>query len=107
MAGKKFTFSSELEEQMEQLVEVAKKERTYGEIQGQLTTLKKQLEQSRSRDLVRYKDEIGRILEEEIAFHFGLVKAQVELSLQHDTELKEAVKYLQQEEQYKNLLSSK
>lgn len=107
LAGKKFTFSSELEEQMEQLVEVAKKERTYGEIQGQLTTLKKQLEQSRSRDLVRYKDEIGRILEEEIAFHFGLVKAQVELSLQHDTELKEAVKYLQQEGQYKNLLSSK
>lgn len=104
---KKFTFSSELEEQMEQLVEVAKKERTYGEIQGQLSTLKKQLEQNRSKDLVRYKDEIGRILEEEIAFHFGLIRAQVELSLQRDKELIEAVKNLQQEDQYKNLLSSK
>lgn len=107
LTSKKFTFSSELEEQMEQLVEVAKKERTYGEIQGQLNTLKKQLEQNRSKDLVRYKDEIGRILEEEIAFHFGLIKAQVELSLQRDNELKEAVKNLQQEDQYKNLLSSK
>lgn len=104
---KKFTFSSELEEQMEQLVEVAKKERTYGEIQGQLSTLKKQLEQNRSKDLVRYKDEIGRILEEEIAFHFGLIRAQIELSLQRDKELIEAVKNLQQEDQYKNLLSSK
>ncbi|MEP2670134.1 MAG: S41 family peptidase [Cyclobacteriaceae bacterium] len=107
LASKKFTFSSELEEQMEQLVEVAKKERTYGEIQGQLNTLKKQLEQNRSKDLVRYKDEIGRILEEEIAFHFGLIKAQVELSLQRDNELNEAVINLQQEDQYKNLLSSK
>ncbi|MFZ1808303.1 MAG: S41 family peptidase [Cyclobacteriaceae bacterium] len=107
LASKKFTFSSELEEQMEQLVEVAKKERTYGEIQGQLSTLKKQLEQNRSKDLVRYKDEIGRIMEEEIAFHFGLIKAQVELSLMRDNELKDAVKNLQQEEHYRNLLSSK
>lgn len=107
LASKKFTFSSELEEQMEQLVEVAKKERTYGEIQGQLSALKKQLEQNRSKDLVRYKDEIGRILEEEIAFHFGLIKAQVELSFQRDNELKEAVKNLQEEAQYKNLLSSR
>lgn len=107
LAGKKFTFSSELEKQMEHLVEVAKKERTYGEIQGQLSTLKKQLEQNRSKDLMRYKDEIGRILEEEIAFHFGLIRAQVELSLQRDKELKEALINLQQEDQYKNLLSSK
>jgi carboxyl-terminal processing protease len=107
LATKKFTFSSELEEQMEQLEEVAKKERSYGEIQSQLKSLKNQIEQNRSKDLMRYKEEIGKILEEEIAFHFGLIKAQVELSLQRDNELKEAVKNLQEETQYKNLLSSK
>lgn len=107
LASKKFTFSSELEEQMKQLEEVAKKERSYGEIQSQLKSLKNQIEQNRSKDLMRYKDEIGKILEEEIAFHFGLIKAQVEMSLQRDNELKEAVKNLQEETQYKNLLSSK
>ncbi|MCB0493805.1 MAG: PDZ domain-containing protein [Cyclobacteriaceae bacterium] len=107
LASKKFTFSSELEEQMKQLEEVAKKERSYGEIQSQLKSLKNQIEQNRSKDLMRYKDEIGKILEEEIAFHFGLIKAQVEMSLQRDKELKEAVKNLQEETQYKNLLSSK
>ncbi len=104
---KKFVFSSDLEEQMEQLVEVARKERTYSEIQGQLNALKNQIEQNRTKDLMRYKDEIGKMLEEEIAFHFGLIKAQVELSLQRDNELNEAVKTLQQEDQYKNLLSSR
>lgn len=107
LASKKFTFSSELEEQMKQLEEVAKKERSYGEIQSQLKSLKNQIEQNRFKDLMRYKDEIGKILEEEIAFHFGLIKAQVEMSLQRDKELKEAVKNLQEETQYKNLLSSK
>ncbi|MEZ4945309.1 MAG: S41 family peptidase [Cyclobacteriaceae bacterium] len=107
LASKKFTFSSELEEQMKQLEEVAKKERSYGEIQSQLKSLKNQIEQNRFKDLMRYKDEIGKILEEEIAFHFGLIKAQVEMSLQRDNELKEAVKNLQEETQYKNLLSSK
>lgn len=107
LTEKKFVFSSELEEQMTQLEEVAKKERTYNEIQGQLNTLKNQIEQSRSKGLVRYKDEIRKILEEEIAFHFGLIRAQVELSLQRDIELKEAVKNLQEEAQYKNLLSTR
>lgn len=104
---KKFTFSSELEEQMTQLVEVAKRERTYGELQGQLSTLKKQIEQNRAKDLMRYKDEIGTILEEEIAFHIGLIKAQVELSMKRDNELREAIQNLQEETQYKNLLTSR
>jgi len=107
LAGKKFVFSSELEEQMKELVEVAKKERTYGEIQGQLSALKNQIELNRSKDLSRYKDEIAKVLEEEIAFHFGLIKAQTELSIKSDNELKEAAKYLHDSLQYRTLLSSK
>jgi len=107
LLGKKFAFSSELEEEMAQLEEVARKERAYNEIQGQLNTLKNQIEKSRPKDLMRNKEEIVKVLEEEIAFHVGLVKAQVALSLQRDNELKEALKNLREEGQYKNLLSSK
>ncbi|MEQ8425315.1 MAG: S41 family peptidase, partial [Cyclobacteriaceae bacterium] len=107
LTEKKFTFSSELEEQMDQLVAVAKKERTYGELQGQLKLLQNQIEQNRAKDLTRYRDEISRVLEEEIAFHYGLVKAQVELSLERDKELSAAVTSLHEEAQYRNLLSSK
>ena len=107
LAEKKFVFRSELEEQMKQLVEVAKKERTYSELQGQLSKLQDQIVTNRAKDLERYKDEISRVLEEEIAFHFGLIKSQVELSLERDKELSEAIRYLHEDEQYRNLLSSK
>ncbi len=107
LAEKKFVFQSELEEQMKQLVVVAKKERTYNELQGQLSKLQDQIVTNRTKDLERYKDEISRVLEEEIAFHFGLVKSQVELSLERDKELTEAIRYLHEDEQYRNLLSAK
>lgn len=107
LAGKKFVFSSELEYQMEQLIEAAKKERTYDELKGQLATLQGQINQNRSKDLTRYKDEISRILEQEIAFHQGLIRYQVELSLLRDLEFKEAVKYLREDSEYHKLLSAR
>ncbi|HNP96207.1 MAG TPA: S41 family peptidase [Cyclobacteriaceae bacterium] len=103
---KKFTFSSELEERMNDLIEVAKKERSYDELVSQLTTLEKQIEQNRSKDLNRYKPEISRVLSEEIAFHAGLIKARVELSFRNDNELNEAARFLHEQDRYKSLLSS-
>ncbi|MCB0488949.1 MAG: S41 family peptidase [Cyclobacteriaceae bacterium] len=103
---KKFTFSSELEERMNDLIEVAKKERSYDELVSQLTTLEKQIEQNRSKDLNRYKPEISRVLSEEIAFHAGLIKARVELSFRNDNELNEAARFLHEQDRYTSLLSS-
>ncbi|MGE0590819.1 MAG: S41 family peptidase [Cyclobacteriaceae bacterium] len=103
---KKFTFSSELEERMNDLIEVAKKERSYDELVSQLTMLEKQIEQNRSKDLNRYKPEISRVLSEEIAFHAGLIKARVELSFRNDNELTEAARFLHEQDRYKSLLSS-
>lgn len=107
LTTKKFTFNSDLEKQMEQLVAVSKKERMYGELQGQLSALQNQIGQNRKKDLMRYKDEIAKVLEEEIAFHYGLIKSQVMLSLERDNEMKEAIKYLHEDGQYRSLLSSK
>jgi len=101
---KRFIFSSELEDQMMLLTEVAKKERAYAEIQTQLSALEQQIEKSRAKDLDRYKAEITRILEEEIAFHYGLVKAKVEQSLATDKVVAEASRFLLEEAGYKKLL---
>lgn len=107
LAIKKFVFSSQLEDQMKELVEAAKKERTYDELKGQLSALQTQINQNRAKDLTRYKDEISAILEEQIGFHYGLIKFQVELSLQQDKEFKEAVKVLREDSEYRKLLSAR
>lgn len=105
LKAKNFVFSSALEEQMKILIEVAKQERAFSELQPQLTSLEKQIEQSRTQDLSRYKNEITQILEEEIAFHYGLTKAKVEQSLPADQTVLEASRLLHEDSQYKMLLS--
>ncbi len=105
LKSKNFVFSSGLEEQMRRLIEVAKQERSFDELQPQLTSLEKQIEQSRSEDLVRYKNEITQMLSEEIAFHYGLTKARVEQSLPFDKAVTEASRLLHEDSQYKMLLS--
>ena len=92
---------------MTQLIGVAKKERTFTELEGQFSALQNLIGRNRSNDLMRYKDEITNVLEEEIAFHYGLIKFQVELSLVRDKQFNEAIKYLREEAQYKNLLSAR
>ncbi len=102
---KKFEYTSEMEMQLESLVEVAKKERAYGELETELNELQTQIAKNRANDLQKFKDEISRVLEEEIAFHYGLVRAQIEVSSARDKELIEAISTLREDSIYKRLLS--
>lgn len=100
-----FVYSSELEKQMDQLITLAEKERSNKEIRRELDFLQAKIKESRATDLLRFKNEVSAILEEEIAFHYGLVKDQIEIALDRDKEIKEALKYLGDEVAYKKLLS--
>jgi carboxyl-terminal processing protease len=101
----KFTFSSELDQRTDELIASAKKERYYDELQGQLIELKAKIEQSKNTALIRNKPELSRILEEEIAFHYSLVKGQVEVSMERDKEISEARKILSDLGAYKKMLA--
>jgi len=102
---KKYEYTSEMEMQLESLVEVAKKERVYGELESELNDLQAQIAKNRANDLKKFKDEISRVLEEEIAFHYGLMRAQIEVSSARDKELIEAIGTLKNDSAYKRLLS--
>jgi len=106
LKGKKFEYSSELEQQVDQLIATAKKEKIYTELQTQLDDLRSGIKSNRSTDLLRFKSEISRVLEEEIAFHYGLTKAQIQVSESRDAELVAAIKTLNEGDQYKKLLSA-
>ncbi len=55
----KFTYSTPLERNTKQLIETAKEERYYSELETQLNSLKNKIESSKSTDLMRFKDEIS------------------------------------------------
>jgi carboxyl-terminal processing protease len=101
----KFSYSSPLEEHIEKLVETAKKEKYYSQLDGELKGLKNKIESSKAADLETYKKEILEILQEQIAFHYALNEGQAEISLQHDNAILEARKVLKDSEIYNKLLS--
>jgi carboxyl-terminal processing protease len=102
----KFSFTPELERKMDLLIASAKTEKYYDQLQSSLSDLKSKIIQSRSNDLIRFKAEIERVLEEEIAFHYLLSQGQIDVSLDRDVEVLAAKKLLSDQAKYHQLLSA-
>lgn len=103
--SKKFQYITALEKSTMELVEAAKKEKFYPELEDELTSLKNKVEANKSNELHRFKSEIKSLLEEQIAFHYGLTEGQAEISLARDPEILEAKKVLNDPGTYKKILS--
>lgn len=102
----KFSYTTSVEENMTKLIETAKKERYYNELDNELNDLRNKMASSKSGDFINHKAEIIEILQEQIAFHYDLNEGQAEVSLRHDKAITEARKVLQDSLNYNKLLSS-
>ncbi|HEY6438176.1 MAG TPA: hypothetical protein VIY47_16410, partial [Ignavibacteriaceae bacterium] len=103
--SQKFSYSTELETSTKQLIEAAKQERYYNELEGQLGDLKKKIEMNKASDFIKFKKEISEIIEQQIAFHYALAEGQAAVSLPNDPTVSQAIKVLNDNSQYKNILS--
>lgn len=101
----KFTYSTAIERNTKLLIDAAKKERYYSNLEGQLNALKNKVDATKTGDLVRFKTEIKEILEEQIAFHFGLSEGQAAVSLTRDKTILEARNVLNNPETYHKILT--
>jgi carboxyl-terminal processing protease len=101
----KFSYSTAIERNAKLLIEAAKQERYYPELEGQLNGLKSKIEAVKASDLSRFKNEIKDILEEQIAFHYALNEGQAAVSLHRDKTVIEARKILNDAEAYHKLLT--
>lgn len=100
----KFSYESETDKKANDLIASAKKDKYYEDLQQPLKELIAKMDQNKSAALVRFKPEISRILEEEIAFHYRLAKGQLEVSMNRDNEILEATKILANTAAYKKIL---
>jgi carboxyl-terminal processing protease len=101
----KFSYSIAIERNTKQLIEAAKQERYYGELEAQLNVLKNKIDAAKAADLSRFKNEIKEILEEQIAFHYALNEGQASISLNRDKTIVEARKILNNTEAYHKTLT--
>ena len=105
--GKDYEYSTQIEKTLAQLEEESKQEKYHDALKEQIESFKQQVKHSKEKDLVTFKRDIKRVLEEEIVSRYFLQKGIIEASFKYDNELKEALRVLANQAEYSKILSGK
>lgn len=107
MKGKKLSYASELDTQLQELEEMAKKEKYLNDLKPTLEQLRQRVRESRKQDMLLFKDQIKKLLEEEIASRYYLERGMVEVGFKYDDEVKKAIEVLHNTALYQKTLNIK
>ena len=99
-----FTYDPVSQKQFAELVKTAKFEGYYEEAKSAFDELEKKLNHDVAFDLEKHKDVLMQVLESEIIAAYYYQAGAIEAGLNYDRQLKEAVRLLQNPEEYKKLL---
>jgi carboxyl-terminal processing protease len=104
---KDINYTTQSKSQLKQLIELAEKERYYGDSKSEFDALLNKLTPNLSDDLERYKDEITRLLEEEIASRYYYSKGRLLIGLREDKEVVKALEIINNTTKYNAILGKK
>lgn len=105
MKGKDYTYKSHLEYGLQQLIETSKKEKYYEGLQGQLDQISTRLKDGKKNELTLFRDQIKRMIEEEIVSRHHLDRGRIQSAFKYDDEVKKAIEVLHDQDQYKKILN--
>ncbi len=105
MKGKDYSYKSYVEYGIQQLIEQAKKEKYYDGLRGDLDQINSHLAESKKNELMLYKDQIKRMLEEEIISRQHFEKGRIESGFKYDPDVKKAIDVLHDGAQYRKVLN--
>ncbi len=104
LQDKEYDYETESEQILEELRKVTTDEKYFDKISTEFESLRTKLSHNKQEDLITFKDEISKVLANEIVSRYFYQKGRIENSLQFDNEIKEAVKTLNNTEQYNSIL---
>lgn len=104
MKGKDYSYTSLLDLQLREITREAEREKYYAELKPQLDAIRAKVDESKKNELILYKDQIKKLLEEDIIARYHLEKGSVEASFKYDLELKKASEVLLNQAQYAKIL---
>jgi len=102
-----FTYDPVSQKQLKQLEETAKAEGYYEQAREAFELLESKLKHDVATDIDKHEDILRQIIELDIIAAYYYQAGSIEAGLQHDKQLKEAIRLLQQPETYKKLLIPK
>lgn len=101
------SYKTESEEKLDALKEAATEEKYFDAVKSQYEAIKKKLEHDKEQDMIKNKDEIITVLENEIAGRYYYAYGKVKKSYQNDPEVAKAIELINDTKQYNELLTAK
>jgi carboxyl-terminal processing protease len=105
--GKDYDYTTSSEVKLADLRKSIKDDDFSPDVQKVIADLETQIKHDKSKDLLKYKPEIKRLIEQEIASRYGYEKARIANSLKDDNEVKKAIEVLSDSLKYKSMLTAK
>ena len=105
--SKDFNYTTKAEKDIVKLEKTFAEEEYQEDLQDALHQLREQLEESKDLDLDKHKEEITRLLREEIIQRYYYKQGVIESSFVYDEDIKAAIEVLNDKERYKKILSGK
>lgn len=105
MKTRDFSYQTPAEGQLKQLTREAKSERFYEDLKPQIDQIQARITEGKKTDLITFKEEIKSMLEQDIVARYYLERGQVEVSFEHDHEIKMAINVFNNPSQYKKILN--
>jgi carboxyl-terminal processing protease len=99
--GKKdISYSTNVEQSVEDLIKKAKEDKHFEDIKTDIELIKKKISSNKANDLMRFKDEIREMLEEEIVSRYYFQKGIIEASFDDDENIQAAVNVLNNQNKF-------
>jgi carboxyl-terminal processing protease len=106
LQGKDYTYKTGSEEALVILQKSAQDDKYFEDIKTEYEQLQKRLLDRKKDDLQKFKPEIRRMLEDEIASRYYFLKGRIEASLKYDTDIMEAISVLNNADKLKGFLTA-
>lgn len=102
--NKDYSYKTETEVQLDSLEKIAIKEKYYDNAQSEFEALKGKLSHDKKQDLLKHKDQVKQMLENEIASRYYYTRGRIGQALQYDKDLDKALALITQPADYQKVL---
>lgn len=107
LRDKDLTYTTQVEQDIERLIASAKQEKYYQDIEKQIMDLKTETLHNKDQDLITFRDEIQKLLEQEIAGRYYFQSGMIESTFDEDPDIIAAIEVLKDTGRYQKILKAK
>lgn len=102
---KEYDYTTQTEKLLNDLKEAAEKEKVHTNFHDEFNALEEELKQNKAGDVAKFKDEISRIIENEIISRYYYQSGRIESELKYDKDIAKALELLKNKDQFESILA--